>query len=421
MTLQAETAEGRAQVLVRHGFNLDLVPSRLVLDDYQTDSLMHRAYPSFPARQDADRELDEQLSNAFAGLFNLPQVIAVAQGRLAEALLVNALVSPGDCVLGSAPFPTLEAHVRLKGASLCSVPTVDGDGVFAADLDSAALECAIRRVGRQRVPFIVLEPCTNAIGGAPMSVENLRAIKAVASRHGIALILDATRIISNACLVREHASGWQGSDELHIVKAMCELADGVLMSATKEMPTTIGGFLALRERALFERCLDQALIFGSGLDLMGKRRLLAALHEPSGLVERVRARIDQVRRLYGLVGAGRGLSAGAHGLFLHGSAAFAGMAAHLCPARAFLNHLYVSHGVRGALNPGASSEQGDAQVRFAIAVPGKSQRALEAAAAAIRAALAETDQFVGLEEVYRPKGMAGGLLATYRQAGGMHA
>ncbi|MBI6952566.1 aminotransferase class I/II-fold pyridoxal phosphate-dependent enzyme [Pseudomonas sp. B21-023] len=413
MTLLADTVEARARVLAQHGFNLDLIPSRLVRDDYQTDSLMHRDYPSVPLlRQDGDGELDERLAAAFQALFGLPQVLALAQGRLAEALLVNALVTAGDCVLGSAPFPTLQAHLQLRGATYCTVSTADAGGQFRADLDCVALEQAIKRVGRQRIPFLLVEACTNAIGGVPVSLDNLRAVKAVADRYGIPLLLDATRILSNACLIREYSCEWLGHDELSIVQALCALTDGVLLSATKEMPTTIGGFLALRDRTLFERCRDQALIFGTGLDLLSKRRLLAAMHEPHGLVKRVRSRIDQVRRFHGLLPLGDEAQVGAHGVFLMAGALFTAM-----HARAFLNHLYVGYGVRGSLNPGGSAGPGDALVRFALGVPGKDEHVLDTAAICIREALRETDQHIALEEVHRPAGLAGGMLATYRQAG----
>ncbi|MDH0627796.1 beta-eliminating lyase-related protein [Pseudomonas mosselii] len=412
MRLLADTVEARARVLAQHGFNLDLIPSRLVLDDYQTDSLMHGDCTGFPlVQQDGDGELDERLAAAFQALFGISQVLSVAQGRLAEALLVNALITSGECVLGSAPFPTLQAHLQLRGATYVTVSTTDANGDFRADLDCVALEQAIKRVGRHRIPFLLVEACTNANGGAPVSVDNLRAVKAVAGRYGIPLMLDATRVFSNACLIREHASEWRGHDELGIVQALCALVDGVLLSATKEMPTTIGGFLALRDRSLFERCRDQALIFGTGLDLLGKRRLLTAMHEPNGLVKQVRSRIDQVRRFHARLQLGGESRVGAHGVFLVGGAPMTPM-----HARAFLNHLYVGYGVRGALNPGGSAGHGDALVRFALGVPGKDERVLETAAICIREALREADQHIALEEVHRPAGLAGGMLATYRKA-----
>lgn len=418
MSMPVDTPQARGEALARHGFNLDLMPARLIPEDFQTDSLLHQTVVQPATGDELDDDVDGRLSRAFSDLFGLPFMLPVAQGRLAEAILVSALVSAGDCVASSAPFPTLEAHLQRQGATVSVVPcAVEGVGRLAGDLDVMQLEQIIRRAGRSRVPFLLVEACCNATGGQPLSLQNLKAIREVADRHGIPLILDATRIISNACLIREHAGQGHPADAMAVVGQMCGLADGLLMSATKELPTTIGGFLALRDRTLFERCVGQALVFGAGVDKLAKRRMLAALAHPHALVAGVVQRIAQVRRFQALLGDAEGVIAGAHGVFLRGTLAFAGLAQCQHPERALLNHLYVQYGIRGAINPGGSAEQGDALIRFALPTGGKSERSITFAAGCIRAALAQADRLVGLEEVHRPAGVSGALLASFRPEG----
>ncbi|MDI2590214.1 beta-eliminating lyase-related protein [Pseudomonas sp. 681] len=412
-----DSPQTRRSILAQAGFNLDLVPACRVADDYQTDSLMNVTVSAQPL-PDGDDGLDTRLSQSFNALFGMPLVIAVAQGRMAEAILSNALVVPGDRVPGSLPFPTMQAHLQRNGA--VSVPVAAANAqpdsaLFCGDIDVVALERVITQVG-QRVPYLLLEACTNAIGGHPLSVENLRAIREVADRHEIPVFLDATRIFSNASLIRQRAPGWQEQSVEAIVLELCALADGLLLSATKEFPCSIGGFLATRNRDVFQRCLDQTLLFGAGLDVSAKRRLVVAMSDAQGLVDGVAERLQRVRKFQALLGTDCQATqpSAAHGVFLNGGGALEAIPGHLHPARAFLNHLYVKYGIRGALNPGASVESGEALIRFAVPIVGKSDNDVETAARCIRAALAEADEFVALEEVSRPVGVSGALMATYR-------
>ncbi|MEN5147949.1 beta-eliminating lyase-related protein [Pseudomonas orientalis] len=415
----AGSATLRRDTLVQAGFNLDLVPAGCVVDDYQTDSLMNAVGLSFAPSGDADEHTDLWLSKCLTQLFGMPLTIPVAQGRLAEAMLSNVLAAPGDCVPGSLPFPTAAVHLARNGAVSMPMPSArpeTSENSFCGDIDTAALARFLENRGRARVPCLMLEACTNAIGGHPLSIENLRSVRSVAERYGIPIYLDATRIFSNAYLIQQRNRAEGASSIPAIVLELCALVDGIWLSASKEFPVPVGGVLAVRDRQVFEQCRDQALLFGTGLDAAAKHRLAAVMADVPVLIERVVERARRVERFQALLAPHcEVVTPGcAHAVFLKASAVSGSIAHHRHPHRAFLNHLYVKYGVRGALNPGASQEAGDAVIRFAVPILGKDDHAIESAAASIRAALSEAHEFIALEEVNRPAGFSGALLATYR-------
>jgi tyrosine phenol-lyase len=71
----------------------------------------------------------------------------------------------------------------------------------------------------------------NMAGGQPISLENLRGFRELTRRHGIRVILDATRIAENACFIQRRESGQQDRTIASIVRETCELTDGCTMSA----------------------------------------------------------------------------------------------------------------------------------------------------------------------------------------------
>ena len=72
-------------------------------------------------------------------------------------------------------------------------------------------------------------------------------------RAGALLFLDAARHAENAWLARERDPALRGATPREVALAYFDLADGCLMSAKKDGLVNIGGFLALRDRALAER------------------------------------------------------------------------------------------------------------------------------------------------------------------------
>jgi len=108
----------------------------------------------------------------------------------------------------------------------------------------------------------------NSGGGQPVSMANLRATKAVCSRHGIPLFLDACRFAENAYFIKLREAGYAGRSILEIVQEMFSLADGATMSAKKDALVNMGGFLALHNDELAARARN-LLIMTEGFPTYG--------------------------------------------------------------------------------------------------------------------------------------------------------
>jgi tyrosine phenol-lyase len=273
------TRDERQEHLEAAHYNIFQLPAEAVLIDLLTDSgtgAMSDAQWAAVMRGDesyAGSRSFQRFEAAVQDIFGFTHVIPTHQGRAAERILFNVLCGPGDIVPNNTHFDTTRANVEYVGAQAVDLPIPEAKDParihpFKGNMDVAALEALIEREGAERIPLVLLTITNNSGGGQPVSMANVRAVKAVCARHGIPLYFDACRFAENAYFVKLREEGLAARAPLDIAREMLRMGDGCTMSAKKDGMANIGGFLCTNDDDI-ARQEENLLILGEGYPTYG--------------------------------------------------------------------------------------------------------------------------------------------------------
>jgi len=271
--------EEREEALRAARFNLFNLHADRVLIDLLTDSgtgAMSSLQWSAMMRGDesyAGAESFFRFKERLETITGFTHILPTHQGRAAERILFELVGGPGKVVPNNNHFDTTRANVEHSGAEAVDLVIAEGRKPsarhpFKGNMDVDALAALIERVGAEHIPLVMITVTNNSGGGQPVSLENLRAVRAVCDRYHLPLFLDACRFAENAYFIRQREPGQQGRPVKDIVRDMFELADGATISAKKDGLVNIGGVLLLRDEALAQRA-DALLILTEGFITYG--------------------------------------------------------------------------------------------------------------------------------------------------------
>ncbi|HSH21637.1 MAG TPA: tryptophanase [Candidatus Caenarcaniphilales bacterium] len=295
--------------------------------------------------------------DAVRNLFPFRHVIPTHQGRAAEKILFSVVAGPGKVVPNNAHFDTTRANVEHTGAEAVDLTPPRGRSEvlpFKGDMDVAALDALIQRCGPENVPVVFMTVTNNSMGGQPVSMANLRAVREVCDRYGLPLFLDACRFAENAWFIRSREPGYEQRPIPEIVREMASLADGMTMSAKKDGLANIGGWLAMNDDTLAERC-GNLLILTEGFPTYGGlagRDLEAIAQGLSEVVEEdyLRYRISSTGYLgeaLDAAGVPVVLPIGGHAVYIDARALLPHVPPLHYPGQSLAIALYVEGGIRG--------------------------------------------------------------------------
>jgi tryptophanase len=277
--LRMTTRDERERILRDAHFNVFNIRARDVLIDLLTDSgtgAMSSLQWSAIMRGDesyAGAESFYRFRDVVRDLTGFEHILPTHQGRAAERILFELVGGAGRVVPNNAHFDTTRANVEHSGAEAVDLGIPEAADPsnrhpFKGNMDIAALEGLIARVGAERIPLCMVTVTNNSAGGQPVSLANLRAVRAVCDRHGIPMFLDACRFAENAFFIKHREPG-QGRREVRdIVREMFDMADGATISAKKDGLVNVGGILLIRDEALAQRA-DALLILTEGFVTYG--------------------------------------------------------------------------------------------------------------------------------------------------------
>ena len=269
--IRMTTADERDGYLRAAGYNLFNLHSADVLIDLLTDS----GTGAMSAEQWAGIQRGDE---SYAGspswyrflesvqdLFPFKHVIPTHQGRAAERILFGVVGGPGKVIPSNTHFDTTRANVEFTGAEAVDLVIEEGKHPsvihpFKGNMDTDALDAFIRERGVEQIPLVMMTVTNNSGGGQPVSLENLRAVRAVCDRYGLPLFLDACRFAENAWFIKQREDGYADAAIPDIVREMAALADGMTMSAKKDAIVNIGGWLAMNDDAWAEQARNLEIL-----------------------------------------------------------------------------------------------------------------------------------------------------------------
>ncbi|MBI2995703.1 MAG: tyrosine phenol-lyase [Candidatus Melainabacteria bacterium] len=363
-SLKMTTRAERESAIVLAGFNTFLLRSEDVYIDLLTDS----GTSAMSDWQWAGMMLGDEAYAGSKNFYHLEEtiqkyygyryIVPTHQGRGAEHILSRMLIKPGDIIPGNMYFTTTRLHQELAGGTFIDViiscaHNPSNEHPFKGNVDLEVLEKLIHKVGRERIPYISLAATVNMAGGQPISMANLKAVRELTTKHGIPIMLDATRAVENAYFIKQREDGYQDKSVADILKEFCSYTDGCTMSGKKDALVNIGGWLALNDAHLYEEARNLVVVY-EGLHTYGGMAGRDMEAMARGIVEsiqddHIRARVGQVEYLgKKLIDWGIPIvrPIGGHAVYLDAKKFYPHIPQDEFPAQTLACELYIDSGVR---------------------------------------------------------------------------
>jgi tyrosine phenol-lyase len=375
------TREDRDRAMDEAGWNTFLLRSRDVYIDLLTDSgtsaMSDHQWAGMMTGDEAyaGSENFYHLWESVEDVYGYPFMVPTHQGRAAEHIISQILISDGDVIPGNMYFTTTRLHQELAGGSFVDVIIDEAhdphsEHPFKGNVDLDKLETLIREQGADRIPYFSLATTVNMAGGQPVSIENLKELHALCQKHEIPIYLDKTRVAENAYFIKQREPGYADKSIREIVLEICSYTEGAWMSAKKDALVNIGGYLALRDPEVFEAARNMVVVY-EGLHTYGgmagrdMEALARGMYE-SVDEDHIRARVGQVEYLGHKI-ASEGIPivqpVGGHAVFLDARGFLPHIPQEELPAQRLAGEIYLEGGVRsmerGFVSAGRDQQTGE--------------------------------------------------------------
>lgn len=299
-----------------------------------------------------------ELKETISRITGFGYVIPTHQGRAAENVLFSALVKKGDVVPGNSHFDTTKGHIEARKAVAldCTIDEAKNTQLeipFKGNVDPVKLRKALEEYG-DKIPFIIVTITNNTAGGQPVSMQNLKEVRALADEFGKRVVFDSARFAENAYFIKTREKGYENRTIKEICLEMFALADGMTMSAKKDGIVNMGGFIATRHQDWYEAAKNFCIPFEGYLTYGGMNgRDMAALAvglDENTEFDNLETRIRQVEYLAKKLdeyGVPYQRPAGGHAIFIDALKVLTKVPKEEFPAQTLTIELYKEAGIRG--------------------------------------------------------------------------
>lgn len=428
--LKMTTPVHRRKAMLEAGFNTFLLKSEDVYIDLLTDS----GTSAMSDQQWAGMMLGDEAYAGSRNFYHLEEVVKeiygykylvpTHQGRGAENILSKILIKKGDIIPGNMYFTTTRLHQELAGGKFEDVIIDEAhdpgnEFPFKGNVDLEKLEKLIRKFGANKIPYVSMATSVNMAGGQPISMKNLKELRALTKKHGIRVIHDMTRVAENAHFIQQREKGYQNKSIKAIVKEICSYTDGATMSAKKDALVNIGGFLAINDWDVFEEARNMVVVY-EGLHTYGglagrDMEAMAIGIKESVNDNHIHARVGQVIYLgekmieYGVPIV---KPIGGHGIFVDAKKFLPHISQDQFPAQTLAAEVYLDSGVRtmerGVVSAGRKANGENYYpklelVRFTIPRRVYTQAHMDVIAESTARVFERRNKIKGLKMVYEPK------------------
>jgi len=365
------------------------------------------------------------LEAAIQKIYGYKYIVPTHQGRGAEHLISQAVIKKGQIVPGNMYFTTTRLHQELAGGMFTDVIIDEAHDPanlhpFKGNIDLDKVQKLIDEYGAEKIAYISVAGTVNMAGGQPVSMANIKALRALCDKHGIKVYLDATRMMENSYFIQEREEGYAGKSIAEILTEFCSYTDAAWMSAKKDNLVNIGGWLAVNDWTLFEELRNLVVVY-EGLHTYGglAGRDLEAMAigiEESVKDQHIRSRIGQVLYLGELLTDWNipiVQPVGGHAIFLDAKAFYPHLKQIEFPAQTLAAELYLDSGIRsmerGIASAGRDAKTGDHYypklelTRLTIPRRVYTQAHMDVVAEAVKAVYDARETTRGLKMVYEPK------------------
>ena len=362
--IKKTTRQQREQFIKNAGYNVFNIDSEKVYVDLLTDSgtgamsdnqwsgmmLGDEAYANCRNWKNFESILKE--------ITGLRHIIPTHQGRAAETILFSTIVKPGMIIPNNNHFDTTFANIMENGGdpqNFVDEPGKDPEIIhpFKGDINIQKLEQLLQEKA-DYVPVIMLTVTNNSGGGQPVSMANIRKVRALADKYNKPFFFDACRFAENAYFIKNREQGYENKSVKAIAQEMFSYVDGATMSAKKDGLANMGGFVAVNDDALSDKLKEKLILkegfltYGglSGRDLEALARGFEEVLEEDYL----EYRIGQVRFLGELLdeyGIPYLKPTGGHAVYLDAQKFMDHIPQKHFPAQSLVVELYKQGGVRG--------------------------------------------------------------------------